>query len=352
MTNNIEQTNLLTKQFEDKEVKIILDDNGEPLFELYSIGMALGYVKKNGVGKEYPKKDRIEKVMKNAEISGCVQSGHTYLSESEVYDFMFEAHTEPCKAFKKWLSNDVLPQIRQTAKALESIKYEGNIGGLVFSKDGVPITTSRTISEITGKEHYHILRDIREEINKLSNIHNPNLDSDIIINDFKEITYIAENGQTYKEYELGEMATMQIMLKYSTEFRAMFILAFQKMKQEINNMFKARVVESVLPQDNRLRQYIYVIKNPLNETVKIGVANDVDKRLKQLQTGAGIELELIYKSVICSNAFSIERDVHKHFEEYRTFGEWFKINPTEVINFLEQQTFVLNSEFMKYLSIL
>ena len=79
--------------------------------------------------------------------------------------------------------------------------------------------------------------------------------------------------------------------------------------------------------------------------------NDVEKRMKQLQTGAGIELELIYKSLICSNAFSIEKDVHKHFENYRTFGEWFKINPTDVINFLEKQTFVLKSEFVKYVSL-
>ena len=235
------------------------------------------------------------------------------------------------------------------ANSIENIEYKGNINNLVYSKDGQAITTSKAISEVTGKEHFHILRDIRQEIEKLNDIHNPNLDSDLIINDFKKVEYIAENGQTYTQYELGEMATMQLMLKYSTEFRAIFILAFQRMKQAINNMFKAKVVESVLPQDNRLRQYIYVIKNPLNETVKIGVANDVEKRIKQLQTGAGIELELIYKSMICSNAFSIEKDVHKHFEEYRTFGEWFKINPTIVINFLEQQTFVLKSEFMKYI---
>ena len=235
------------------------------------------------------------------------------------------------------------------ANSIENIEYKGNINNLVYSKDGQAITTSKTISEVTGKEHFHVLRDIRQEIEKLNDIHNPNLDSDLIINDFKKVEYIAENGQTYTQYELGEMATMQLMLKYSTEFRAMFIIAFQKMKQAINNMFKVKVIESVLPQDNRLRQYIYVIKNPLNETIKIGVANDVEKRIKQLQTGAGIELELIYKSMICSNAFSIEKDVHKHFEEYRTFGEWFKINPTIVINFLEQQTFVLKSEFMKYI---
>ena len=78
----------------------------------------------------------------------------------------------------------------------------------------------------------------------------------------------------------------------------------------------------------------------------------MQKRMQQLQTGAGVELELVYQSMICSNAFSIERDVHEHFDEYRTFGEWFKINPEVVINYLEQQNFVLKSEYQKYISIL
>ena len=56
--------------------------------------------------------------------------------------------------------------------------------------------------------------------------------------------------------------------------------------------------------------------------------------------------------MICSNAFSIEKDVHSKFNSYRTFGEWFKVVPTEIINFLEQQTFVLKSEFMESLSLI
>ena len=56
--------------------------------------------------------------------------------------------------------------------------------------------------------------------------------------------------------------------------------------------------------------------------------------------------------MICSNAFSIEKDVHSKFNDYRMFGEWFKVDPTEVINFLEQQTFVLKSEFMKSASLI
>lgn len=264
--------------------------------------------------------------------------------------------TEKAKEIRKQLRREyfaIIDNARNTIKTLENTTFQGDIDGLIISKDGIPITTSRVISEVTGKEHKNILRDIREEIDKLNQIHSSNLSSDIslIINNFKETTYLAENGQVYTQYELGEMATMQLMLKYSTEYRAKFIIAFQKMKTAMLNMFKAKVLDDVLPQNNKLRQYIYVIKNPLNETVKIGVAQDVDKRIKQLQTGAGIELELIYKSIICSNAFAIERDVHEYFKEYRTFGEWFKVNPDVVIDFLEKQDFILKSEYMKYISI-
>lgn len=266
---------------------------------------------------------------------------------------MLSSKLPTAKKFKRWVTSEVIPTIRKTYTELENISFKGNIDGIVYSKNGVPITTSRIISEVTGKEHNHILRDIREEILKLKEIDCPNLDSEIkdIIKDFKETEYLATNGQMYKEYELGEMATMQLMLKYSTEYRAKFIICFSKMKKSIMNMFKAKVIENVLPQDNRNRQYIYVIKNPENDRVKIGVSNNVEKRLHTLETGAGTKLDLVYQSVICSNAFDIENTVHKHFDEYRIFGEWFEVDVNKVINYLEQQEYILKSEFLKYIDI-
>lgn len=132
-------------------------------------------------------------------------------------------------------------------------------------------------------------------------------------------------------------------------FKIQYINAFTKMEEAIASMYKARVLEDVLPQNNGNRQFVYVLKNPLNETVKIGVAQNVERRISQLQTGAGVELELIYQSMVCSNAFSIERDVHAHFEQYRTFGEWFKVPVNEVIDYLENQRYVLKSEYSKLL---
>ena len=49
--------------FEGNEVKIIVNEKGEPLFELYSTGMALGYTNK-AKGKIYPHKIRIDKTNK------------------------------------------------------------------------------------------------------------------------------------------------------------------------------------------------------------------------------------------------------------------------------------------------
>lgn len=99
--------------FEGMGVQIILNEQGEPLFELYTTGMALGYVRPNSTGKLYPRKDRIDKTVESAEISTCVHDGHRYLTEEQLYDFMLEAKTEKCKPFRKWVTNEVLPSIRK-----------------------------------------------------------------------------------------------------------------------------------------------------------------------------------------------------------------------------------------------
>lgn len=95
--------------FEGQQVEII-EVNGEILFELYSTGMALGYLTSNG----YAYKTRINKVIENAEISMISHGVKNYLTEPMLYDFMLEAKTEKCKPFRKWVTNDVLPAIRKT----------------------------------------------------------------------------------------------------------------------------------------------------------------------------------------------------------------------------------------------
>lgn len=97
--------------FENVEVEVITDGE-ELLFELYSTGMALGYVKK-AKGKKYPRKERIEANAKNAEVMPVVRSGQRYLTEDMLYDFMLEAKTDKGRSFRKWVTKIVLPTLRK-----------------------------------------------------------------------------------------------------------------------------------------------------------------------------------------------------------------------------------------------
>ena len=79
--------------------------------------MALGYIKQNTInGKTYYqcRKDRVDKTIESAEIKPLVQDGLKYLTEEQLYDFMLECKTEKCKPFRKWVTHEVLPQIRKT----------------------------------------------------------------------------------------------------------------------------------------------------------------------------------------------------------------------------------------------
>ena len=103
--------NNMISVFENCEIQIVVE-NDAPLFEVYSTGMALGYITTTR-GKSYPHKVRIEKVMSNADIVPVVQNEQRYLTETQLYDFMLEARTDKCKPFRKWIVEEVLPSIRQ-----------------------------------------------------------------------------------------------------------------------------------------------------------------------------------------------------------------------------------------------
>lgn len=99
------------KMFEGIAINII-DDNGNPLFEIYSTGMALGQVKV-AKGIKYPRKDRIDENLKNAEITPVVHNGQLFITEEQLYDLMLEMKTEKVKPFRKWITSEVLPSIRK-----------------------------------------------------------------------------------------------------------------------------------------------------------------------------------------------------------------------------------------------
>lgn len=82
---------------------------------------------------------------------------------------------------------------------------------------------------------------------------------------------------------------------------------------------------------------VYFIKTSDNaQLVKVGKARDVNKRIRELQTGSSVGLEVM-GVVPCSTdkeALAIEKLIHENFYNLRVRGEWFR-NSAILRNFIE-----------------
>ena len=88
--------------------------------------------------------------------------------------------------------------------------------------------------------------------------------------------------------------------------------------------------------------FIYIIKDTINNSIKIGISQNPTKRLKQLQTGSPNPLELIYTEE-CGyggrkRTLQLEKLIHKDIKGkgLKQRGEWFTLNEStsiqEIIN--------------------
>lgn len=73
---------------------------------------------------------------------------------------------------------------------------------------------------------------------------------------------------------------------------------------------------------------LYIIQSKGIGTIKIGVAQDCNARLKQLQTANPYELKLVH---VFKGMGHLEKYLHKELVEYRQQGEWFSYDCIEHI---------------------
>jgi len=74
---------------------------------------------------------------------------------------------------------------------------------------------------------------------------------------------------------------------------------------------------------------VYFVKS--GGYVKIGVSNDIPRRMKDLQTGSAETLELLHTE---SGSFDREAELHQQFDAYRVNGEWFQLS-NEIIDYIK-----------------
>lgn len=79
-----------------------------------------------------------------------------------------------------------------------------------------------------------------------------------------------------------------------------------------------------------MAHFVYFITD--GEFIKIGISKSIQERLLNLQTSNAKPLFLL-RSIECDSskyASNLERALHKHFQESRLCGEWFRLNWQEI----------------------
>ena len=102
---------------------------------------------------------------------------------------------------------------------------------------------------------------------------------------------------------------------------------------------------------------IYFIGNKKENICKIGVSNNVEKRIKEIQCSCPFSVEVLITYPV-SDDYLIEKALHNKYNEHRLNGEWFNLSViTEIhegINEIDLKPFLFDdsenvsvSEFSK-----
>ena len=96
----------------------------------------------------------------------------------------------------------------------------------------------------------------------------------------------------------------------------------------IDDLYEIAFVQGLAQAQNMKVGKCFVYFITCEDAIKIGVANDVDKRLKQLKTGNLNKMNIL-KTIPFNtreDAFAEEKRLHKKYEFCRLGGEWFDKN--------------------------
>jgi prophage antirepressor-like protein len=102
--------NIIPFEFNAQEVRSVIGDNGEPLFNAKDVCEILGISKYRDAVKYL---DEDERVSIKVDTLGGKQE-MIFVDESGLYHLIFKAYKPEAQAFRRWVTKEVLPSIRKT----------------------------------------------------------------------------------------------------------------------------------------------------------------------------------------------------------------------------------------------
>lgn len=95
------------------QIQTMIDEKGEPWFVGKSVASALGYANpSNALNVHVDKEDKTSYLIR---VSGSNYKTKTsFINESGLYSLILSSKLDSARKFKRWVTSEVLPQIRQT----------------------------------------------------------------------------------------------------------------------------------------------------------------------------------------------------------------------------------------------
>ena len=113
--------------------------------------------------------------------------------------------------------------------------------------------------------------------------------------------------------------------------------------KDIEALSKDNIINFLLCRNMpTVKNNFYIISQVKTNYYKIGISNDVNARLRQLQTGNPNELKIIFKGnfYLCE---ILEKAIFKLLQKNCIFGEWYDIEKT----FINKQIEILKNLITK-----
>jgi prophage antirepressor-like protein len=114
----MENNKIINKEYLQSKVTIIIDNKNKAWFKGGDVASILGYNDKNQAIRknvEMEDKKKMNELMASLQDVPSNSQPHTlYINESGLYSLMFGSKLDTAKKFKKWVTNEVLPSIRET----------------------------------------------------------------------------------------------------------------------------------------------------------------------------------------------------------------------------------------------
>ena len=128
MKKQTKKENLTEVQVFNHEVfgnlRMMTSENGQPFFVGKDVATALGYSNPSNALQVHVEKE--DKTTYLNQVSGSNYKSKTIIiNESGLYSLVFASKLPQAKAFKRWVTSEVLPQIRQTGGYIPTHDAEG-----------------------------------------------------------------------------------------------------------------------------------------------------------------------------------------------------------------------------------